>query len=149
ETLELAGVPPDGVTLLCANALHRKFTEEELARILGRDVVARFAPSGRLLCHDAEDASNIANLGDTRSGGTVELNRLVVDSDLTVYVNASTIRGFSGGWKSVCVGLSTYRSIRAHHSPDTMSMSTEKSKMHEILDEMGGVVDRELGRGRI
>jgi nickel-dependent lactate racemase len=91
-TLDRAGIPREGVTLLCANALHRQFT---------------------------------------------------------VYLNASTTRGFSGGWKSVCVGLSSYRSIRHHHTPDTMSMSTEKNRMHEVLDRMGAVVDRELGGDRI
>ena len=54
-----------------------------------------------------------------------------------MYLNASTTRGFSGGWKSICVGLSSYRSIRHHHSPDTMSMSLERNLMHEALDRMG------------
>ncbi|HJP66326.1 MAG TPA: hypothetical protein VKA30_08495, partial [Actinomycetota bacterium] len=51
--------------------------------------------------------------------------------------------------KSVCVGLSTYRSIRHHHTPDTMSMSTEKNRMHRVLDQMGAVVDRVLGADRV
>jgi lactate racemase len=147
--LERAGVPETGVTLVCANALHRKFTHDELASVLGEATVARFAPDGRLVCHDAEDPDNIARLGETDAGAPVHLNRLVVDSDLVVYVNASTTRGFSGGWKSVCVGLSTYASIASHHSPDTMSMTTEKNRMHEVLDQMGSVVERELGADRI
>jgi hypothetical protein len=87
-------------------------------------------------------------LGETEEGAPVELNRLAVDADLTVYLNASTTRGFSGGWKSICVGLSSYASIHAHHSPDTMSMSTEKNRMHDMLDRMGVVVERELGPKR-
>src|SRR5207247_6069471 len=79
----------------------------------------------------------------------VEISRFVTEADLTVYVNASTTRGFSGGWKSICVGLSTYRSIHTHHSPDTMSMSTEKNRMHESLERMGRVVDDRLGPGRV
>ncbi len=147
--LEAAGVPRTDITLLCANALHRQFTDDELAALIGPDLVAEFAADGRLRCHDAEDPDAIVHLGTTDEGHDVEVNRAVTDSDLTVYVNASTTRGFSGGWKSVCVGLSTYRSIRHHHSPDTMSMSTERNRMHEILDRMGAVVDRELGPDRI
>jgi hypothetical protein len=64
-------------------------------------------------------------------------------------VNASTIRGFSGGWKSICVGLSTYRSIRHHHNPDDMSMSLHRNRMHEMLDEMGALVTERLGADRI
>jgi lactate racemase len=149
EALDDAGVPRDGVTLLCANALHRQFMGRELAGILGDDVVGEFEPDGRLVCHDAEDRSGLEDLGTTGLGEPVEISRRVTEADLTVYLNASTTRGFSGGWKSVCVGLSSYRSIRTHHSPDTMSMSIEKNLMHETLDRMGAVVDERLGLGRI
>lgn len=147
--LERAGVPRRGVTLLCANALHRQFTAAELGAILGDELVAEFAPDGRLRCHDAEDPEGLVHLGATAAGEEVELSRLAVESDLVVYVNASTTRGFSGGWKSVCVGLSSYRSIRHHHTPDTMSMSVEKNRMHEALDRMGQVVERALSPRRV
>jgi hypothetical protein len=79
----------------------------------------------------------------------VEINRRVTDSDLTVYVNTAVWRGFSGGWKSICVGLGSYRSIRWHHAPDSMSMSLEKNRMHAILDEMGALVEDKIGKERI
>jgi hypothetical protein len=145
--LTAAGVPEDGITLLCANALHRKFAHDELARLIGDDLVSKFG--ARLRCHDAEDPDGIVEMGTTASGYTVDLNRLVVESDLLVYLNCSTTRGFSGGWKSVCVGLSSYRSISYHHAPDTMSMSLGRNRMHEILDEMGALVEERLGNDRI
>src|SRR2546421_1430968 len=148
ETLERAGVERERVTLLCANALHRQLTNDELEKLIGDDLVREFAPH-RLVCHDAEDPGGLEDLGTTEQGHPVEISRLVTDSDLTVYVNASTTRGFSGGWKSVCVGLSSYRSIRSHHDPDTMSMSLDRNRMHEILDAMGAVVKRRLGPDRI
>jgi hypothetical protein len=147
EALARGGVRDSDVTLLCANALHRKFTHGELAGILGADVVGRFAD--RMVCHDAEDPASNVRLGTTVDGHDVEVNRLVADSDVTVYLNCSTTRGFSGGWKSVCVGLSTYRSIRAHHDPDTMSMSLDRNRMHDILDRMGSVVEEHLGADRV
>ena len=48
EELEAAGVPRTRVTLICANALHRKLRPAELARILGEDLVREFGP--RLVC---------------------------------------------------------------------------------------------------
>jgi lactate racemase-like protein len=149
ETLERAGVPRKAVTLLCANALHRQFTTNELAKLIGEDVAHEFAVDGRLRCHDAEDPDGLEHLGDTERGHPVDVSKHVTDSDLTIYLNTSTTRGFSGGWKSVCVGLSSYRSIRSHHDPDTMSMSLERNRMHEILEAMGRVVVDELGRDRI
>ncbi|HJR18284.1 MAG TPA: lactate racemase domain-containing protein [Actinomycetota bacterium] len=145
--LEAAGVRREDVTLLCANALHRKFTHDELATLIGPDLVREFGD--RLLCHDAEDMDALEHLGKTPNGYHVELSRHVTDADLCVYVNCSTVRGFSGGWKSICVGLSTYRSIRHHHNPDDMSMSTERNRMHEMLDEMGALVTERLGNDRI
>lgn len=145
--LEAGGVRRDDIWLLCANALHRQLTHDELARLVGDAFVREHAP--RLRCHDAEDPDNMVHLGKTASGLDVELNRSVVESDLVVYLNCSTMRGFSGGWKSVCVGLSGYRSIRHHHTPDLMSMSLDRNRMHAMLDEMGSFVDQQLGKTRV
>jgi hypothetical protein len=144
EELAGAGVPEENVSLVCANALHRKWTDTELASILGADLVRRFGD--RLTCHDAEDPDNLTYLGTTPSGYDVEVHRLVADSDLAIYVNASCHLGFSGGWKSVCVGLSTWRSIRWTHTPDGMSMSVRENRMHSVLDEMGRLVESSLKR---
>ena len=145
--LEKAGVKRSNMTLLCANALHRKFTRRELANIIGSELVKEFGY--RLICHDAEDADNLTYLGTTASGHDVEINKLVTASDLTVYINTVVWRGFNGGWKSVCVGLGSYRSIRWHHTPEDMSMSMEKNRMHAMLDEMGTVVEDKIGKERI
>jgi hypothetical protein len=147
EELERAGVKRGRIGLLCANALHRKFTRGELARLLGEPLVREFGY--RLRCHDAEDPEELVFLGRTESGYDVEINRAVVDSDLTVYVNTAVWRGFTGGWKSICVGLSSYRSIRWHHTPEAMSMSLERNPMHEMLDEMGALVEGKVGKERI
>ena len=147
EELDTAGVKKGNVDLVCANALHRKFTRMELSQILGKSLVEEFRY--RLYCHDAEDSDNLAYLGRTESGYDVEVNRSVTDSDLTVYVNTSLMRAFNGGWKSVCVGLSTYRSIRWHHSPDGTSMSVDHNPMHAMLDEMGAHLENQIGQNRI
>lgn len=147
EELERGGVKKRDIRLVCANALHRKFTRRELGRVIGASLVREFGY--RLVCHDAEDPENLVYLGATESGYEVEVNRCVVDSDLTLYINTVVWRGFNGGWKSICVGLSSYRSIRWHHSPDSMSMSLERNLMHEILDEMGAFIEQRIGKGRI
>lgn len=145
--LERGGVRTRDISLVCANALHRKFSHDELARTIGDDVVR--AHYDRLSCHDAEDPDDIVHLGVTPSGLDVQLSRKVIESDRTVYLNCSTMRGFSGGWKSVCVGLSGYASIHHHHTPDIMSMSMDRNRMHAMLDEMGALVDDRLGADRI
>lgn len=145
--LESAGVARTDVRLICANALHRKNTPDELGKLIGNDLVTEFGD--RLYCHDAEDAENLVHLGTTPNGYHVEVNKAVVDDDLTIYLNCSTFRGFQGGWKSICVGLSTYRSITHHHNPDDMSMSLNRNKMHDMLNEMGQLVTDKLGPQKI
>jgi nickel-dependent lactate racemase len=145
EELAQAGVTPGQVRLVCANALHRMLRPAELARLLDDDLVRQF--DGRLSCHDAEDPDQIADLGVTPEHGyPVQVSRHVTDADLTVYVNTNYIRGFTGGWKSVCIGLSTWTSIRVTHDPDGMSMSLHRNRMHAVLDEMGAHLERRLGR---
>jgi hypothetical protein len=139
-----AGVAERDVLLICANALHRKFTRDELATIIGQELVDRFGE--RLICHDAEDAANIVDMGATARGYDVDLSRYAAEADLCVYVNAGLHLGFSGGWKSVAVGLSTWRSIRHTHHPDGMSMSVLNNRMHDVLDEMGAHIEAALGR---
>jgi len=143
DQLNAAGVADEGITLLCANALHRQFTHEELGKTIGQALVDRFGE--RLLCHDAEDSANMVHFGHTEQGHDVEVNRLATDTDLCIYLNTSCWRAFNGGWKSVCVGLSTYRSIKWHHTPDVMSMSIEKNQMHATLEQMGAILVDKLG----
>ena len=105
--LKKAGVAKDNVRLICATGLHRKFRLWELERVLGRKVVEYFGE--RIVCHDAEDRNNLVYLGQTESGYDVEVHRAVVDSDLLIYVN-TVATAFNGGWKSICVGLASWRS---------------------------------------
>jgi hypothetical protein len=144
EELAEAGVSEENVSLVCANGLHRRWTHEELASILGQELVQRFG--SRLTCQDAEDPDNLVYLGTTPNGYDVEVHRLVKESDLTVYINAACYLGFNGGWKSVCVGLSTWRSIRWTHTPDGMTMSVRGNRMHDVFDEMGQHLESKLGR---
>jgi Lactate racemase N-terminal domain len=145
DELAAGGVSRGQVTLVCANALHRMLRPAELRQLLDEALLREFGP--RLACHDAEDPEQIADLGRTREHGyPVQVSRRVTDADLTVYVNTNHIRGFTGGWKSVCIGLSTWASIRVTHDPDGMSMSLARNRMHAVLDEMGHHLERRLGR---
>ncbi len=144
EELTAAGVREEDIHLVCANALHRKWRREELASVLGEALIERFGP--RLTCHDAEAPEDLVYLGTSESGYDVEVHRLVAEADITCYVNAGYHLGFNGGWKSIVVGLSTWRSIRWTHTPDGMSMSVHDNRMHRVLTEMGHHLRRRVGK---
>ncbi|MCI0454220.1 MAG: lactate racemase domain-containing protein [Candidatus Dadabacteria bacterium] len=147
--LEKAGVKRSNIKLICANALHRKFTNGELSTILGSKLTLAFGPS-HLYCHDAEDRENLVTAGETERGFEVEVNKAVMESDQVFYINITSLP-FHGGWKSIAVGLSSYRSIRQHHRPfrgasGKSVMDARRSSFQKLIWEMGAVVEKELAR---
>ncbi|GAA2755278.1 lactate racemase domain-containing protein [Actinopolymorpha rutila] len=123
EELERAGVRRQDITLVCATGLHRMNTREEFAAYLGQDVLDLFEP-GQIVNHDAEDPDGIVALEASALGDVVEVNRHVVESDLTVLIShaaGNPYGGFSGGYKMPATGLTTWRSIRCHHTPGSLN----------------------------
>jgi len=121
EQLAAAGVRREDIHLVCAIGLHRKNRVEEMAEYLGHDIV-QSTPPGRLRNHDAE-GDQLVDLGDSALGDPVQVNSAVVESDLTILVGHSSgnpYGGFSGGYKMPSTGLTTWRSIAAHHTPRTL-----------------------------
>ena len=149
EELQKAGVELSDILLLCANALHRKWTRSELAPIVGERISVLW-PAQRLRCHDAENPDELIFLGETHRGFEVEVNRAVTDSDLLIYLNITHIP-FGGGWKSVAVGLGTFRSIRHHHRPFPFAsgksvMDPKISSFHKLVWEQGKVIEDHLAK---
>ena len=137
----------EDIHLVAALGLHRRLTPGELRRMLGSRVFNAFSPD-RLYNHDAEDKDNMVLLGKTSAGEEVELPRRVVDSDLLIYVNINLV-SMDGGHKSINTGLITYRTLRHHHSVDTLMQSTSymdppNSALHHSVDRMGALVDERI-----
>nr|WP_239579161.1 lactate racemase domain-containing protein [Microlunatus panaciterrae] len=125
EELERAGVRRRDITLVCAIGLHRKNTAADFEAYLGRDVLDLFEPE-QIVNHDAEDPDGIVALEPSELGDVVEMNRLVAESDLTILIShaaGNPYGGFSGGYKMPSTGLTTWRSIRGHHSPSSLHRS--------------------------
>lgn len=134
------GISKDRIRLICANGLHRKWTRQELAIVLGKKIMGVMGKD-RIFCHDATVPSRLIHLGADPAGREIEINRAVDESDITIYVNVN-FTSMNGGWKSILVGLGSWRSIRHHHSPREWNgvdsiMDPGRSPMHQALTEMG------------
>jgi len=134
------GISKERISLICANGLHRKWTQKELSIVLGKKVMAVLGPD-RIACHDATEPSRLIHLGTDLAGREIEINRSVDESDITIYVNVN-FTSMNGGWKSILVGLGSWASIRHHHSPRQWNgidsiMDPDRSPMHQALHEMG------------
>ena len=146
EELFSLGVERERISLVCAMGLHRKWTERELKHILGKRVWAVMGPS-HIGNHDAEDPIGNVDLGSTAEGYPVEVNRRLMESDLTIYVNVNWT-SMNGGWKSYMVGLGTYRSIRPHHNASVLidggTIMDPGSEFHGILRAQGRYLARHV-----
>lgn len=140
-----AGVARSNIKFICGNGLHRKWTERELRAIIGNRIPDEFKYNEQLFCHDAEDKKSIVFLGNTEAGERVEVNRTVIDSDITFYINLNWT-SMNGGWKSIAVGLGSYDSIKFHHSPEVLSKSAlfepSSSELHSSFNRMGKIIKK-------
>jgi nickel-dependent lactate racemase len=144
ETLEDAGIPSDNITFLIATGIHRAPTEEELAEIVDEEIIAAY----RVLSHNARDESSIKSIGHTSSGTPIEINRTYLESDLKIVVGLVEphfMAGYSGGRKSVAVGLTSVESIKHLHGtrflehPGARNCELVRNPLHAELTEIAEV----------
>ena len=115
-TLEHAGIPRSAITILIATGLHRAATEQELLTIVGPEILGKYT----IVSHDARTAASHSDLGTTRSGTRVLIDRRFVESDLHIslgFIEPHLMLGFSGGRKLVAPGLAGEETIKRLHSP--------------------------------
>jgi len=94
----------DDVVVLVATGTHRANTPEELAVMLGSEVLQAV----RVVNHDAHDPSGLRDLGVAGDGVPVHLAREWVEADVRIttgFVEPHFFAGFSGGPKLVAPGL--------------------------------------------
>lgn len=153
EKLKKGGVRLKDINLLISMGLHRKNTLQEIRSYLGNRIVNLFLPD-RLACHDAEDKDNIVNFGRDGMGNVVEFNKEVAEADLAIPIGhalGNPYGGYSGGYKMVTTGITTWRSIRCHHRPEVMHASdfipaNAVSGMRERMNSIGKAMEKGMGK---
>jgi nickel-dependent lactate racemase len=111
----LADYGVEDVEMIIALAYHRRLTEAEVERMVGKNIFDKYWPD-RLYHHDAEDAAAMVEIGTTPEGDVVEINRAAVEADLVIYVNINLVP-MDGGHKSIGTGLCGAKTLAAHHNP--------------------------------
>jgi len=117
SALEEAGVRRGDITLLNALGTHRRQTPEELAGMLGQEIVDRYL----CLQHDAWDDENLVSLGHTSFGHPVRVNRTYLQADvkiLTGFIEPHFFAGFSGGPKGVLPSIAGFDSVLTNHGAE-------------------------------
>ncbi|MCL5960406.1 MAG: nickel-dependent lactate racemase [Chloroflexi bacterium] len=112
--LEAGGVRLEDVTVFTGSGLHRPSRAEEVKRIVGDGLFG----SLRVINHNAEDESRLMDIGATRRGTRVRINKAFAQADLKVsigIVEPHHVAGWSGGAKSVLPGVSSKETILHNH----------------------------------
>jgi nickel-dependent lactate racemase len=148
-----AGVECKDIQIIIANGLHRKNTLFEMRYYLGNFIVNSFWPD-RLICHDAEDTDNLTAFSGNSSGNIVEFNSRIMKADLVIsigHVLGNPYGGFSGGYKMVSTGITTWRSISSHHCPTVMNRTdmlsgNTQSDMRKRMNSIGQSMEKAMGK---
>ena len=114
DELNAAGVPDEAVEITLATGTHARHTAGDFAAIVGADVAARI----RWRHHDARAAVEQADLGTTRAGTPIRLDRAIIDADLKILTGRIIphyFAGFGGGRKAILPGVAGLDTILANH----------------------------------
>ncbi|MDI6857913.1 MAG: nickel-dependent lactate racemase [Dehalococcoidia bacterium] len=118
ETIAAAGVPRERVVVINGTGMHRANTREELASMLGEDVVREY----RIVNHDARDPSTLGRI--EVDGEDFWLNREYLEAGvkvLTGFVEPHIFAGYSGGGKAALPGLAGAETVLKNHGVDMLS----------------------------
>ena len=144
ERLEAGGISAEAITILIATGLHRPATEEEIRRIVGSELAARY----RVVNHEARRPETHRQIGVTASGTPVAIDARFLDADLHItlgFIEPHLMLGYSGGRKLIAPGLAGEETIKVLHSPRFMrdarthEGSIEGNPLHEELLEIAAM----------
>lgn len=147
DYLHRHGVRDEQVVLLNSTGTHRPNTPEELDRMLGKAITARY----RVVNHECEDYANMVQFGVTTSGAPALINRLAAEADvriLTGFIEPHFFAGFSGGPKALMPGVAGLKTTLSNHGAANIGSPRATFGVNEgnpIWDEMFDIAQR-VGR---
>jgi nickel-dependent lactate racemase len=114
KELLAGGIKKSDITAVVATGTHRPNTTEELKEKFG-EVVNEIT----FINHDARDSRELLNLGKTTGGIPLVFNRTVAEADIRIstgVIETHLFAGYSGGVKSIAVGVAGEETIATTHN---------------------------------
>ncbi len=136
RTIEEAGVPRDGITILIATGLHRPNEGAELVELVGEEIAKTY----RCENHFGKDRDSHEYLGTTPNGVPVWIDRRYLQADLKIstgLIEPHLMAGYSGGRKVICPGIVGLETLQVWHGPKFLEHpradagSVEGNPVHE------------------
>jgi lactate racemase len=140
DRLQKLGIPRQNIKLIIATGTHKPMPREEIEKLLPPEIIRDYP----VISHDCDDSSNLTCLGNTSQGTPVWINSLFWKSDLRIVtgnIEPHHFMGFSGGAKSLSIGLSGRETINKNHAmlinPNANIGIYEKNPMRQDVEEIG------------
>ena len=133
---------------IVATGTHRDMTQEEYDFVFGKHYQTL---KDRIISHDAKQ-SECVNLGQSKNGTPMEVNKVAVDADRLVIITSVEphyFAGYTGGRKSFLPGVASFRTIEANHKlamkKEAQSLILEGNPVHEdMMDALEVVKGKEI-----
>lgn len=112
---EMDHVPLENFVIINGTGTHRDQTREEFIQMLGHWVVDNI----RIINNNCHDKETLVNLGRSKFGCDVYLNKEFVESDfriVTGFIEPHFFAGFSGGPKAIMPGIAGIDTIMTFHN---------------------------------
>lgn len=112
DRLNQLGVNDRNIIVVFGMGSHRKHRAEEQIGLIGS------ALHSRILCMDS-DPDNVVHLGSTSNGTPVDIFKPVAEADKIIClgnIEYHYFAGYSGGYKAIMPGVSTFAAIQKNHS---------------------------------
>ena len=132
QLLVSSGMKPTDIRVLVATGLHRPNEGEELREVVGSDWVLETV---KVENHFARRDEDHTDLGSTRHGIPVKLDRRFVEADLRIVVGLVEphfMAGYSGGRKVITPGIAHRDTITSIHAA---GMLEQKGIENCVIDE--------------
>jgi nickel-dependent lactate racemase len=116
KTLEAAGVPRSGITILVATGLHRPNEGEELIELVGAEIANTY----RCENHHGKVQAEHEYLGTTPNGVPAWIDRRYTQAELKIttgLIEPHLMAGYSGGRKVICPGIAGIETVKVWHGP--------------------------------
>src|SRR5262245_45000558 len=116
RTIEAAGVPRAGITILVATGLHRPNEGEELVELVGEEIAKTY----RCVNHHGKVKEEHDFLGTTPNGVPAWIDNRYTRAELKIttgLIEPHLMAGYSGGRKVICPGIASLETVKVWHGP--------------------------------
>jgi nickel-dependent lactate racemase len=142
QLLVSSGMKPTDIRVLVATGLHRPNEGEELREVVGSDWTLETV---KVENHFARRDEDHADLGSTRHGTPVRLDRRFVEANLRIVVGLVEphfMAGYSGGRKVIAPGIAHRDTITSIHAASMLEQKgvencvIDRNPLHQELSEI-------------